>query len=72
MADGFAFSQEEGASVSQADVIRAYDTIFDAWSTRCSPIDCHPFAPRCRPIGHESMCLRQAALPTRRGYKNMS
>lgn len=25
-ADGFAFSQEEGGSVSQADVIRAYDT----------------------------------------------
>lgn len=24
--DGFAFSQEEGGSVSQADVIRAYDT----------------------------------------------
>ncbi|KPJ01063.1 hypothetical protein RR46_05328 [Papilio xuthus] len=25
-ADGFAFSQEEGGTVSQADVIRAYDT----------------------------------------------
>lgn len=25
-ADGFAFSQEEGGSVSQTDVIRAYDT----------------------------------------------
>lgn len=24
--DGFAFSQEEGGSVSQTDVIRAYDT----------------------------------------------
>lgn len=24
--DGFAFSQEEGGTVSQADVIRAYDT----------------------------------------------
>jgi len=25
-ADGFAFSQEEGGSVTQTDVIRAYDT----------------------------------------------
>lgn len=26
MTDGFAFSQEEGGSVTQTDVIRAYDT----------------------------------------------
>lgn len=25
-ADGYAFSQEEGGAVTQADVIRAYDT----------------------------------------------